>query len=164
MRAAPSFELTLRLSAAERGLLALLTAVVTVALAAWAGSHVDAAAGPPGRGDWIWLVVVLVAAGIGARLGWGVSRQPWRTLRCHGGCWTWVEGGVEHDGTVQPTIDLGSWLLLTLRTQEGTVRWATVGRQRAGAAWHPLRTALFAPGLSAGAGAVELGTGESAST
>jgi hypothetical protein len=52
---------------------------------------------------------------------------------------------MEHDGTVEPKLDLGVWVLLVLRSQQGAVRWATIGRQRAGPAWHPLRATLFAP-------------------
>jgi hypothetical protein len=160
MRAASAFELILRASVAERGLLALLTATVAAALAAWVWSHVDAAAGPGGRGLWPWLAVVPVAAAFGAWMGWSAARPESRTLRWHQGRWTWTVGGIEYEGTVQPKLDLGSWLLLTLRSQEGALRWATVGRQRAGVAWHPLRAALFAPGGNA----AETGAGESTPT
>src|SRR5688572_28261630 len=160
MRAAPAFELTLRLSATERGLLALLAATVAAALVAWVWSHVDAAAGPAGRGLWPWLVVVPLAAAVGGWIGWRAARPESRTLRWHQGRWTWSAGGIEHEGTVQPKLDLGSWLLLTLRSRQGGRRWATVGRQRAGLVWHPLRAALFAPDRIA----TEPGTGESTPT
>jgi len=150
MRAAPAFELTLGLSATERLLLALLGAAVAAALAAWVWSHIDAAAGPAGRGTWPWFSVVVIAAGAGAWIAWRAARQAPCTLRWHhGGGWTWTQGGdlgdLLHEGAVQPRLDLGSWLLLALRPRHGAVRWATIGRQRAGAAWHPLRAALFAP-------------------
>jgi hypothetical protein len=160
MRAAPAFELTLALSATERALLALLSAAVAAALAAWAWSHVDAAAGPAGRGLWPWFVVVPLAAAVGFGIGWSAARPESRTLRWHQGLWTWTADGIEHEGTVQPKLDLGSWLLLMLRPRQGARRWATVGRQRAGPAWHPLRAVLFAPGRIA----TEPGTGESTPT
>jgi hypothetical protein len=157
MRAAPPFQLTLRLSATERGLLALLAATVAAALAAWIWSHVDAAPGPAGHGLWPWFVVAPLAAAAGAWIGWSAARPESRTLHWHQDRWTWTAGGIEHEGTVQPKLDLGSWLLLALRSQQGALRWATVGRQRAGVAWHPLRAALFAPGRMA----TEPGAGES---
>jgi hypothetical protein len=160
MRAAPAFELTLGLSVTERSLLALLAAVVAAALAAWTWSHVDAAGGPAGRGLWPWLAVVPAAAAIGAWIGWSAARSESRTLRWHQERWTWIASGVEHEGIVQPKLDLGSWLLLTLRSRQGALRWATAGQERAGAAWHPLRAALFAPGR----GAAEPDPGESTPT
>ena len=148
MRAVPAFELTLELSAVERSLLALLAAVVAASLAAWLWSHVDAAAGPAGRGLWPWLIAVPVAAGAGGWIGWRAARQPPRLLRWQRNQWSWTDDGSTHDGTVQPMLDLGSWLLLTLRSHQGRMRWVTVGRQRAGSAWHPLRATLFAPELA----------------
>jgi hypothetical protein len=145
MRAAPAFELILTLSAVERSLLATLTAAVAAALGAWVWSHVDAAAGPAGRGLWPWIAVVLFAAGAGAWIGWRAARPMPRTLRWQRNRWTWSDEH-EHEGTVQAQIDFGGWLLLLLRPQRGPVAWATVGRRRAGPAWHPLRAALFAPG------------------
>jgi len=150
MRAAPAFELTLTLSAAERSLLALLTAVVAAALAAWIWSHLDAAAGPAGRGPWPWFAVVPLAAGAGAWIGWRAARPVPRTLRWQHDRWTWIdERATEHEGTVQAQLDFGGWLLILLRPQRGPVAWATVGRRRAGLAWHPLRAALFAPSRDA---------------
>jgi hypothetical protein len=145
MRAVPAFELTLGLSATERSWVALLAAVVAAGLAAWIWSHIDAAVGPAGRGAWLWLTVVPAAAGAGAWIGWRGSHQQPLTLRWQHGQWSWTDGRIEHDGTVQPKLDLGSWLLLALRSQQGPAHWATVARQRAGAAWHPLRATLFAP-------------------
>jgi hypothetical protein len=159
MRAAPAFELTLGLSALERSLLVLLGAAVAAALAAWVWSHVDAAAGPTGRGLWSWLAVVSIAAGVGASIAWRGARLQPRTLRWRQGRWSWTDSGIEHDGTVQPKLDFGSWLLLVLRPQHGgRARWATVGCQRAGPAWHPLRATLFAPA------ATEPGAGEGTPT
>jgi hypothetical protein len=69
-----------------------------------------------------------------------------RTLRWQRDCWTWSdERAVEHEGSVQAQLDFGGWLLLLLRPRHGPAVWATVGRRRAGPAWHALRAALFAP-------------------
>jgi len=149
MRAAPAFELILDLSATERSLLALLAAAVVAATAAWVWSHIDAAAGPAGRGAWPWFTVVPIAAAVGARIGWTAAQRAPCTLRWQQDRWTWIDRGIEHEGTVAPQLDLGSWLLLMLRSRQGAVRWASASRQRAGEAWHPLRAALFAPGPSA---------------
>jgi len=148
MRAVPAFELTLSLSAWERLLLALLAAAVAASLAAWGWSHVDAAAGPAGRGSWTWMTLVAIAGGVGASIGWRLARQPPSLLRWQDGRWSWSDHAGAHDGAVQPKIDLGSWMLLLLRSREGRVRWAAVGRLRAGPAWHPLRATLFAPKLA----------------
>lgn len=147
MRAVPGFELTLSLGATERLLLASLAAAVAASLAAWAWSHVDAAAGPAGRAAWTWLVVVAIAGGAGASIGWSLARQPPSLLRWQDGRWSWTDHAGAHDGAVQPKIDLGSWMLLLLRSREGRSCWAPVGRRRAGQAWHPLRATLFAPEL-----------------
>jgi hypothetical protein len=160
MRAAPSFELTLGLSAIERSALALLVAVSAAAIGAWLWSFADADAGPQGRGPWAWLAVVAAAAGVGGWIGWAVAKPRTCTLRWHQGVWTWVDAqsGTEYQTTVEPRIDLGSWLLLALRLPDGVTRWATVGRRRAGTAWHPLRATLFAPARHS----IEPGAGESA--
>jgi hypothetical protein len=149
MRAAPAFELTLSPGVIERALIALLAATAAAAPAAWVWSHIDAAVGPAGRGMWPWVAVVAAALAVGASIGWSAARSESRTLRWNQGRWTWIAGGIEHEGTVQPKLDLGSWLLLALRSRQGALYWATVGPQRAGAAWHPLRAALFAPGSRA---------------
>jgi hypothetical protein len=151
MRAVPGFELTPGLSAAERLLLALLAAAVAASLAAWIGSHVDAPAGPAGPaggGSWTWVALVSIAGAAGASIGWALARQPPCLLRWQDGRWSWTDHAGTHDGAVQPKIDLGSWMLLVLRSREGGVRWAPIGRQRAGQAWHPLRATLFAPELA----------------
>lgn len=146
MHAAPAFELSLGLSATERSLLALLGAAVAAALAAWVLSHVDATAGPAGRGLWPWLTLMPSATAVGACIAWSVARPKPCALRWQQGRWSWIDSGIEHSGCVQPKLDLGSWLLLALCPQGGgPARWGTVGRRRAGAAWHPLRATLFAP-------------------
>jgi len=160
MRAAPAFELTSSLSAIERSLLAALLGVASAALAAWLWSFVDAATGPHGRGPLAWLLVVTAAAGVGGGIGWAVVRPRTCTLRWQQGRWTWTDAQArtEYEAIVEPRLDLGSWLLLSLRLPGGVTRWAAIGRRRAGAAWHPLRATLFAPVRRS----IEPGAGESA--
>lgn len=159
MRAAPAFELALGLSTSERSLIAALAGVVAAVLAAWVWSHVDAAAGPAGRGAPPWIIVLVAAASVGAWAGWHAAPNNAGTVRWHQGRWEWLEAatGALHEGVLQPRIDLGSWLLLVFRSHAGKAWWLTAGRLRAGANWHPLRATLFAPGALA----VELSRGES---
>ena len=160
MRAAPTFQLALRLSAVERGLVAWLSAVACAASATWLWSFVDAAAGTAGHGPWAWAVVGAVAAGVGGWLGWAAANPEPSTLKWHQGRWTWANerDWKEHEVIVEPRIDLGSWVLLVLRWPDGVTRWASVGRRRAGQAWHPLRATLFAPPRRS----IEPGAGEGA--
>ena len=162
MRAAPSFELTTSLSVPERSLLTSLVALTTGALAAWLGSLVSADAGPTALPAWVWPVAVAVSTGAGGWIGWIVAKPRAYTLRWHQGRWTCVDAqsGKEHEAIVEPRIDLGGWLLLALRLPDGVTRWATAGRRRAGASWHPLRATLFAPARHS----IEPSAGESTPT
>jgi hypothetical protein len=146
MSAAPAFELTLSGSASERSLIALLGALTGAAVAAWLWSHAEARQILRGHAVWTALLVV-GSAGIGAWIGWFVALPRRCTLRWHSDRWTWIDAqsNVECVGTVEPRLDLGHWMLLALRSPDGALRWATIGRERAGAAWHPLRSTLFAP-------------------
>jgi hypothetical protein len=146
MSAAPAFELTSSVGAVERSMLALLAAVIGAALAAWVWSHVDARIGLIGHAAWAWLAAV-AAAGASGRIGWAVAMPRACTLRWQQDRWTWIDArsNLENVGVVEPRLDLGNWMLLALRSPDGAVRWVTVGRRRAGAAWHPLRATLFAP-------------------
>jgi hypothetical protein len=122
MSAAPAFELTLSGSATERSLVALLGAMAGAAVVAWLWSHADARTDFRAHAAWAGFAIVGSAA-VGG----------------------WIAWFVESVGTVEPRLDLGHWMLLALRSPDGALRWATIGRQRAGAAWHPLRSTLFAP-------------------
>lgn len=148
MHAAPAFELTVALSAAERLALALLGCVVAGALATWVWTHAQAAAGPTGGGWWPGVVAVAGVCALGAWAGWRAAPDVRGTIGWRQGQWTWVEtgGGDVHDGALEPVLDLGSWLLLVFKSRSGASWWLTAGRGRAGVAWHPLRCALFAPG------------------
>jgi hypothetical protein len=154
MREAPPFEALCRLHAVERTLLAALSGGVAAACLAWVATQVDAAAV---AWPWPWPMALVGAAAAGAGLGWRTSAAAAAgTLSCRQSQWAWCEaaGAPEEAGAawalsteavVTPRIDFGSWLLLTVRTPDGAVRWVTIGRRRAAGAWHPLRAALFAP-------------------
>ena len=148
MSAAPAFELTVGGAAGERWLVALLVAVTGAALAAWLWSHADARASLGGHAAWAWFAVV-AAAGAGGWIGWLVALPRPCTLRWQPDRWTWIDAqsDIECEGTVEPRLDLGNWMLLALRSPDGATRWAAIGRQRAGAraAGTPLRRRLFAP-------------------
>ncbi len=147
MSAAPALELTLGAAAGERWLVALLVAMTGAALAAWLWSHADARATSLGaHAAWAWFAVV-AAAGAGGWIGWFVALPRPCTLRWQPDRWTWIDAqsNIECEGTVEPRLDFGNWMLLALRSPDGATRWAAIGRQRAGAAWHPLRATLFAP-------------------
>jgi hypothetical protein len=158
---APAFELTLSEGATERSLIALLAAATAAALAAWLWSHLDARFDLRGHQAWAWLGVA-ASAGIAARIAWRVAVPRPCTVRWQQDRWSWIDtrSGIESLGTVEPRLDLGSWMLLALRTADGVVRWAAVGRRHAGAGWHPLRAALFAPVRRT----IEPAAGESAPT
>jgi hypothetical protein len=146
MSAAPAFELTLSGSATERSLVALLGAMAGAAVVAWLWSHADARTDFRAHAAWAGFAIVGSAA-VGGWIAWFVAAPRPCTLRWHPDRWTWIDArsNVESVGTVEPRLDLGHWMLLALRSPDGALRWATIGRQRAGAAWHPLRSTLFAP-------------------
>ena len=146
MRAAPAFELTSSEAAGERWLVALLLAVTGAALAAWLWSHVDARANLRVHAAWAWFAVV-ATAGVAGWIGWSVARPRPCKLRWQQDRWTWSDArsNIECVVSVEPRLDLGTWILLMLRAPGDAVRWVAIGRQRAGVAWHPLRATLFAP-------------------
>jgi hypothetical protein len=159
MSAVPGFELTLNGGLTERSLIALLGAVTAAAFVAWLWSHVEARAVLGAGAAWTWIVVV-GSAGVGGTIGWFVAVPRPFTLRWHQHRWSWIDArsGIECVGSVEPRLDLGGWMLLLLRSPAGPKCWAAIGRQRAGAAWHPLRATLYAPVRRT----IEPGAGESA--
>lgn len=152
MRAAPAFSLPTACGRAERAAVALLGGLCASAVAAAVWAHADAAAGFAGLGAWRWFVVVFAAGLTGAGLGWCLAPRSAGMLHWQRGSWTLVLGdpGVTAsagDGTVRPMWDLGSWMLLCFTPADRSgARWLCVNEAAAGAAWHPLRATLFAPG------------------
>ena len=71
-------------------------------------------------------------------------------LLWNGRDWRWVASTEPLPGQevhVRVALDLGAWLLLSVRTAapRGPQRWLPVGRAQAASAWHGLRCALFHP-------------------
>jgi hypothetical protein len=143
MRSAPAFELDWRSGWAERAACAALGAATAGAVAAWLGSYVDAGA----AGRLGWLAGGSAVALVGGCLGWALTPRQAGRVAWHDGHWTVKFAGMApQEGSLQPMLDLGSWLLLRFRPlPAGRARWLRVGRAGAGAAWHPLRATLFAP-------------------
>jgi hypothetical protein len=150
MRAAPAFELDVAPGRRERAALAMIGGACAAVVAAWIWSHVDAAAGPAGRGATAWLALSAGAAVLGGWAGWRLAPRDPHTLAWRQGQWTLCRrAAVPCEGTVQVKLDLGGWMLLRFRpTADGAASWLAVSDRAAGPAWHPLRATLFAPGVS----------------
>ncbi len=129
MRPAPAVAVRCGGAAQWRALQALLHALAAASLAAFVLLHLEQPA-------WPALVVALVAAGA----AWHLLQEAPRELRWDGQVWSLDAA----PGQLGVMIDLGPALLLRLRpTARGGARWLAVTRREAGAAWHPLRAALY---------------------
>ncbi|HEY2978981.1 MAG TPA: hypothetical protein VGJ35_13535, partial [Burkholderiaceae bacterium] len=71
----------------ERLALALIGGACAAAVAAWIWSHVDAVAGPAGRGAGAWLTITLGAALLGGWIGWRLAPRNLHTLAWRQGQW-----------------------------------------------------------------------------
>jgi hypothetical protein len=161
MRAAPAFELNVTPGLPERAVLAMIGGACAPAMGAWTWSHIDAAAGPDGRGAAAWVAVGVGAAMLGSWLGWRLAPRSSHTLAWRQGQWTLGPcAAAPHGGTVQVKLDVGSWMLLRFRpTNTGPMTWLAVSSRDAGPAWHALRATLFAPGAPDSARTSDEGTG-----
>ena len=150
MRAAPAFELDVTPGRRERAAIALIGGACAAAVAAWIWSHVDAVAGPAGRGAVSWLTISLGAALLGGWIGWRFAPHNPHTLAWRQGQWTLRRRATAPcEGTVRVKLDFGGWMLLCFQPAvDGAASWLAVSDSDAGAAWHPLRATLFAPGVS----------------
>lgn len=85
----------------------------------------------------------LVAAVPVWRLG---NLPPWQ-LQWDGQCWHWRCASLAGTCTVQPALDLQSWLLLRVSLPEAPLRprWVALSQAEHHAAWHTLRCALYCP-------------------
>ena len=156
--ASPAFSLTVQTTARERGLLALWCALAAAALGTWLALHGWALAFDRPPPDGLALAAALVSGLPAALAGWHALPVAAAQLTWGGDRWACSvpddEGVAPLEGRLEPMIDLGIWMLLRFRsTAQPLVRWLVVDASRAGAAWHPLRAALFQP--SAGASAAE---------
>jgi hypothetical protein len=148
MRAAPAFELDVTPGRLERAALAIIGSACAAVVGAWLWSHVDAAAGPAGRGALAWVAVVVGAALLGLWLGWLLAPRSPGTLAWRQGQWTLSRpASAPCAGAVQAKLDVGGWMLLCFRPADaGPSSWLAVCGSAAGPAWHALRATLFAPG------------------
>ena len=117
MRAAPAFELDVTPGRPRRAVVAMIGGACAAAVAAWVWSHVDAAAGPAGRGAWRG------SRSAGLRRCWaagsaGGLHRARRTrspgARDSGRCGAGARQRRDA-GTVQVKLDLGGWMLLRFR-------------------------------------------------
>ena len=97
-------------------------------VATWVLLQLDAPAAPAAIGA----VAVLL-------LAWRLSRPRQRVLQWDGQRWT-VDGV---PGRLQLMVDLGAFMLLRLRPEQGRGPWTAVTAAEAGAAWHGLRAAVY---------------------
>jgi hypothetical protein len=150
MRAAPAFQLTCGPGAAERSAVAVLAGACAAVVAAWLWSHIDAAAGPAGKGSMPWLWVGAGAALLGSGLGWMLMPLQQGTIAWQQGRWSLQRSAAQAvEGGLEAKLDLGSWMLLRFRPAgSGSIIWLCVDRSGSGAAWHALRATLFAPGVA----------------
>ncbi len=149
MRAPPAISVEVPPIAGWRLIQALLHGAAAATLAAWAAAHGDATG--------LVLPGAALAAAAGAAAGWWFSKIPPTWLAWTGGEWRLRVGDIVQNlapGTApQPMIDFNGFLLLRIGTRSGIdtdintgagpTRWLAVTRGTAGAAWHPLRAAVY---------------------
>lgn len=150
MPVAPSFSLTLQSTARERALLVVWCALAGGVSAAWLALH----AWPlvTGRPAFEGLALAAAsAAGLPAAWGgWCAAAAAPSRLTWDDGIWTCSAvddaRAAPSSGWLEPMIDLGVWMLLRFRSAgPRRTRWLVADATQAGAAWHPLRAALFQP-------------------
>jgi hypothetical protein len=112
---------------------ALLAALAGASVCAWGALQL-------GLGAAAASASAVAAGAAAAATGWRRASWPDVELRWNGQHW---QSG-DADGEVDVMLDLDAWMLLRLRPAAGRARWLPVSRAGAGAAWHPLRAALFA--------------------
>ncbi len=137
MRAPPAISIEAPTPTGWRVAQALLHATAAASLAAWAAAHLD----PPGP----VMPAAALAAAAGGAIGWYLSKAPLAWLAWTGGEWQLRIGGAAATAAQapQPMIDCNGFVLLRMRTSAGKNHWLALTRGMAGAAWHPLRTAVY---------------------
>jgi hypothetical protein len=102
------------------------------------------------------------AFGLGAAAGALALVVAWRSMADAAWLLTshppdWFVAPADHpsplrQGTVDPMMDLGGWVLMRFREAQGRHDiWLSASASQLGAGWHPLRAALFRPDGAAGA-------------
>jgi hypothetical protein len=131
MRRTPPVVLAVRPQPAVQAVVALIAALATGGLAAWAISHQPQA--------WPALLGIPIAAA----WAWREAAALPRRLRWDGEAWWLAEPGRDGETAVRLTvlIDLDTWLLL--RAIPGP-RWLALARHQHAAHWGALRATLFA--------------------
>ena len=133
MRQAPPVGIVVSNAGAWRWIHIGLPALAAGVVAAWALGLLEADAAATFAAS----AAAALAVGLAASRG---RPQPVE-LRWDGHAWLAAGEPVE----VELMIDLGGWLLLRLGAAGRRRRWLAVPRREAGAAWHGLRAALYAP-------------------
>jgi hypothetical protein len=136
MRRTPPVVVWLQPQPAVQAVVALIAALASGGLAAWALSHHEAA--------WPALLVVPFVA----LHAWRAAVVQPRRLRWDGQAWWLAESDRDEETAVQLAvlIDLDAWLLL--RASPGP-RWLPLARRQQAAQWGALRATLFAaPGAA----------------
>jgi len=129
MRPAPAVSVTCCGGIGWRAAQALLPAMATAAISAFALLHLELAAWPAGP----------LATSVGL-LAWRLARLHPQLLLWDGQTW-FVDGTPGHLAVM---IDIGPVLLLRLRpSPRGAARWIAVTRAEAASAWHALRAAVY---------------------
>lgn len=131
MRRTPPVVVQVQPQPAVQAFVALIAALASCGLAAWAISHQPLA--------WPALLVTPFAA----FWSWRAASTLPRRLRWDGEAWWLAEPGRDDETRVQLAvlIDLDSWLLL--RANPGP-RWLPLSRRQQAAHWGALRATLFA--------------------
>jgi hypothetical protein len=136
MRRTPPVVVWLQPQPAVQAIVALIAALASGGLAAWALSHHDTA----------W--PALLAVPFVTRHAWRAATVKPRRLRWDGQAWWLAETDRDEETAVQLAvlIDLDAWLLL--RARPGP-RWLPLARRQQAAQWGALRATLFAaPGAA----------------
>lgn len=132
MRRTPPVVVQVQRQPAVQALVALIAALASGGLAAWACSHQFLA----------WPVVLIVP--LAALWAWRAAAALPRRLRWDGQAWWLTEPGRDDETAVQLAllIDLDAWLLLRAGAGPGP-RWLALSRGQQ-PAWGALRATLFA--------------------
>jgi hypothetical protein len=139
MRAPPAISIDIAAPPGWRIAQALLHTAAAASLAAWVGTHVDA---PD-----VVVPAAAIAAAAGAAIGWYLSQAQPAWLAWTGGEWQLRVGPaalkLAPGSAPQPMVDCYGFMLLRVATNAGKNHWLALTRGIVGAAWQPLRAAVY---------------------